>query len=258
MFARGKWFALIGIATVGCSGSSVATGGTSGTSGSVSSGGGSGSPSTALVGTWDLTSAVSGKDGTGVLTITPTSLVIQFTSFAMTADASGASPAVNAVLDGRGGDLATTHNAEPLDLGQIPYGVGGTWIFQGSQADRCNVTARAQFVSIDCSNLTTPLRDNFHGWDYDNGKPLSTGLTTAQRQSKLDSQFGEAGGEWQVVLPQGNCKVKIADNTFHANCTLARRSRSGSVSNTGTITLTFTDGFASGTTNAGEVSAKRR
>lgn len=195
----------------------------------------------------------------GVLTITPTSLAIQFTTFSMNADVSSAVPAVNAVFSGRGGDLVTTHNAEPLDLGQIPYGVGGTWIFQGVDADRCNVTAHAELVSFDCSNLTEPLIDTLQGWDYGINKPLSTGLTNAQRKSKLDSQFGEAGGEWQVVLPRGNCKVKIAGNTLNASCTLTRRSRyGGDVRDTGTIDLTFTDGFASGTSNAGEVSAKRR
>ena len=248
------------IEQVGSSGSGGTSGGAATSSGAPSVGGGSttGSGSTALIGTWDVNSSLPDNAGVGVITIGQTTLNIDWAQLKIDANVADAAPAITASWRDTAAPVTTTRNPAPLDMGKIPFGVGGTWIFQGVEADRCNVTAVPALASLDCSNLARPLDGTLQEWDYDNSKPFSTGLSMAQRHTTLDSDFGDLGGEWTVILPRGNCAVKIAGSTLDATCTHTVRAYPNERVENGQLTLTFTDGFASGTSDVGEVSAKRR
>lgn len=264
-FGGAARFALgIGTALVlgcGSGGSDTASSGGGSSSNGSSSGGSSGASSSSgglpspLVGTWDVISAVGGRQRTATVTVTPTSLVLEWQGFSMNADVSNGAPSITASFEGVSSDVTATHIEEAADYGQIPYRLAGSWNFGGRQSDQCTATVKADSAKIDCSNLAAPLSDVLQGYDYVARKPLGTGTSTAQRKSKRDSIFGELGGEWAVVTPRASCSVTFEGNKMTADCD---QKRDFAVARKGIMTLTFEDGIVSGTSNAGELSARRR
>ena len=75
----------------------------------------------------------------------------------------------------------------------------------------------------------------------------------ATRMQKLDSIFGELGGTWSIADDgAGSCTVTFSGATLSASC-------KNGTSSAGGITITFSDGVASGFSDGGvEFSARRR
>ena len=235
-------------------GGSGTSGGTSGSNGGGGGGGGGGSVDSPLLGTWDVVSMFGKKQHTAVLTIEPQKLELSWKDFRVTIDASGDVPKISfddGVVDG---DIVVTHLDEPMDVGHVPYALGGTWSFHGTRTDRCTAKVVANAATIECANLGDPLRRVFSDYDIYEEKFLGKGTTIAQRGPKLPSDFGELGGEWTVSAPRSSCKVVIEGKTFTAECKDGRPGQQ----DTSSLTLTFGDGIASGAMNAGELSARRR
>jgi len=227
---------------VSCSGASnggTASGGTS--SGSF--------PASSLAGTWDVVvGAGTSPAGTGTISIGQNTFLFDVTGFHLNLNLAAAAPDVTytyTTYTTYHGPLTATHNGAALSLGVLPLDLGGTWSFAGQSQERCNGEAHPDTLSVTCSNIGPPidlLRSNSGTGD---------GLTSAQRRTQLSSIFGDFGGTWTVVTPKATCDVTFQDNLFSASC-----SQGGSQ---GSLSLTFTDGLASGKTNAGgELSAKRR
>lgn len=254
---------LAAITLAACSGgSSEAPGGTAGPrSGDVGSSGDVGGPkpgatTSPLNGTWDM---MHGATGAGTITISPTTFALDVPGIHVMADVSTAVPAVEASSTQSGrtktGAITTIHADEALDLGQVPYALGGTWNVSGSEADRCSAEVKVGSVGIDCTNVAPPLQNTLQDYDFVEQKPLGSGRSAAQRTRKRSSIFGELGGDWTVVTPRVTCKVTFEDDRLTATCD---RKRNFQEKSTGTISLTFAEGIAIGTTNAGEVSARKR
>ena len=259
-WGAGLWGAGVGaFVMMGCSGGSAtsdAPGASSGTSGgaSSSSGGQPGTSNSPLIGTWDVVSMLGKRQHTAVLTIAPTKLELTWKKFRVTSDLSANVPDISFEDRELDGSITATHVLDPLDVGQIPYAIGGLWTFQGKRTDRCTAKVSADSTIIECLNLGDPMRRVFGEYDYDERKYLGKGTTTVQRKGKLASDFGELGGEWIVNLPRAQCSVAIEGKTFKAKCFAGY---SGETERSD-LTLTFADGVASGVMNAGELSARRR
>jgi hypothetical protein len=223
-----------------------------------SSGGLAGEPSLAsssspLAGTWDVVAALD-QVHAGTLTLSATAFSLALPSFFVDADLSGAVPDVNGHLFGGSGPVTTTHVNEPLDLGQFPIPLGGTWTVRGGAPGTCKAGVGADLMTLDCSNLSAPMSRWFQGYDFVAHKALGSGSSTAQRKRQLTSIFGELGGEWAVVMPSGDCDVIFEDNRMTSSCSAFNFK--GFPRNA--FELTFTDGMASGTSESAELSARRR
>jgi hypothetical protein len=230
-------------------------GGSSGNSGATSNPG-----SSPLSGTWDVISSVGGPTRTATLTLQPTLFELTWDELDVTADLSNVVPNITYTIHSddshQSGAVTATHLAQPLDLGQMPYGMlGGSWNFRGRESDQCTANVQPGAIEVDCSNLAPPLISTLQGFDFGKNMPLGTGTSTAQRTSTADSMFGELGGAWTVVTPLAKCDVTFQANRVHASCNQSWRLGQTRV---GLLDLTVENGVASGTTNAGEFSARRR
>lgn len=194
------------------------------------------------------------KQHTAVLIIEPQRLELSWKNFRVTTDVSAGVPKISFDDGEVDGDIVVTHVDEQLDVGHVPYALGGTWSFQGTRTDRCTAKLAADSATVDCANLGDPLRRVFSDYDLSDKKFLGKGTTIAQRGAKLPSDFGELGGEWTVSAPRSSCKVVFEGKTFTAECKDGPPGRQ----DTSSLALTFGDGVASGTMNAGELSARRR
>lgn len=205
------------------------------------------------MGTWDVVSMLRSVQATAVLTIEPSRMKLSWKNFDVTADVGGVMPEVSFHDDPHAGTLEVTHANEALDLGDLPYALGGIWRIQGESSDRCDARFDDGLMTLDCQNLVDPLRSLFLDFDPYVRQYLPKGLTTAHRSAVLASSFGSLGGDWMVLTPGVTCRVKIEGKTFTADC-----SDDASARRRSTLTLTFDGGVASGAMNEGELSARRR
>ena len=211
-----------------------------------SSTGGSGSASP-LNGTWDVLISTVPEETKAVLVISPTSFELDGTNTYVAVDLSRNAPSIDGKVNNITDHITGTHAKASVDFGQLPFALGGQWNLSGSTRGHCAGSAAADALSLDCSDLTWPLSSVLS----------SNGRSSAQRSSKLSSIFGELGGKWDVYLPDGFCNVKFEGNEFYAECT--HNLSSLATVTTDTITMTFNNGTASGTTNGKlEISAHRR
>lgn len=209
-----------------------------------------------LVGTCDIVYAVGATSGTATLTLSATSFALTAAGTDITADVSGAVPEISGKLGIESGPVATTHVKSPVDFGQVPIDIGGTWNFHGAKTGTCRADVSAELLSLDCVNLAPPLSHILAEYDYTTKKTTGTGLSNAQRTSKAESIFGELGGTWRAVAPRAVCDVTFEGAQMKASCT----------KNDTTIevledvfTLTFDGAVVSGTSEAGgELSARKR
>lgn len=233
----------------GSSSSGATSSGASGSSGATSSGGGT---SSRFIGTWDLVVTKRGsQQATGTLTVAPASFEVSWDRQSVAVDLAGPIPKISGQLGKESGDLTATHKSEPLSVGEIPFGIGGLWNFQGRVGDRCTAQVDPGNVTLTCSNLGRPLQLTLQDYDNVGKKPLGSGTSTMQRTREASSIFGELGGDWKVVAPRNKCDVKIEGERVVAVCTDDGQEA--------TLEMTFGDGLASGSATGGlEVSAKRR
>lgn len=252
--AFGAFAAFVAFATGCSSGDGLPSGADPGTldgRGGASNGAGASSP---LNGEWDVITSFNQAERVGTMVISPTRFSLAVVAFSVDADFSGDVPDVSGHLDSRSGPVTATHVAQPLDLGQIPFGLGGKWTVRGDSAGTCTGELASGVGTLDCSNLNTPMNRWFQGYDYADKKPLGTGTSTAQRERKLPSIFNELGGEWKVIMPWATCAVTFEDDHMDATCFEEQEHADGAA----TLSLRFGDGVATGTSNQGEMSARRR
>lgn len=240
------WITLVAAAAACGTGSgdgSDGTGGNGGGGGNAGASGGGGGvttlPST-LAGTWELSGSSAGNvDGVLVLSSTSAHLTIGGGTFDLQA---GSTPA----FTWTGSNTPTftvSHTPVAVDFGALPLAVGGDWTFTGTGGGSCVGSIRNDAASGGCSGA---------------GRPPSP-LPSLNRQvqvthtSKLDSIFGALGGVWTLTdNGSGTCTFTFQGATLSASC------KSGVVDKGG-VTITFSDGMASGFTDAGaEFSAHRR
>lgn len=207
-----------------------------------------------LNGEWDVISSFNEAPRAGTMTISPTRFAISVVAFSFDADLSSVSPEVSGLLHGRQGPVTTTHVPKALDLGQIPLDLGGRWTVRGDSAGTCNAELGSGLMTLDCANLSAPMNRWFQSYDYDLGEPLGGGTSTAQRKRKLPSIFNDLGGEWKVLMPWATCAVTFEGNRMDAKCKAIRAVSEPET----TLSLEFGDGVATGTSNKGEMSARRR
>jgi hypothetical protein len=214
--------------------------------GSGTSGGNNGNVASTLNGTWDVLISTMPEETTAVLELSPTSFRLDGGATHIAVDLSSAGPSIHGDINGAMDTIMGTHSSAPVDLGQLPFALGGSWILSGSKGGHCTGDVAADAIGINCPNLDEPLLDVLAD------PSLRSGRSTEQRTSKLSSIFGELGGEWTVVSHNNNCNVKVQGSEFHAECGEVARARD-------TITITFVNGVAAGSTSAGlEISARRR
>jgi hypothetical protein len=204
-----------------------------------SCGGGNGSgglPST-LTGTWDL----SASSGVGALTLSSSRLQVSMGGAVFDLQL-GSAPTL--AWTDKSGTLAITTTQIPatLDFGVWPFGLGGDWTFAAKGAT-CAGSIRADSATGSCANAGRPPSP----------LPSLNRHVTAHRTATADSIFGALGGTWSITDDSsGSCSVNFVGATLTASC-------KGGNSSVGGITVTFSEGLASGTTDSGaEFTARRR
>lgn len=246
-----RWAIAIGIMCASCSSTTIEQ--TAGSSGGGAGGGGTVS-SSPLVGTWDVVASGAVTSEAGTVSIGPTTLIVQIGAFTLFASTESGTPAITTAYETYPRDLDVDGTAGTLDLGEIPLALGGKWTVRGKNQDQCTASLAADAMSLECTDLVPPLEATLEEYDYTNRQQLTTGISTAMRTATSDSSFGDLGGQWTVKLPRDTCQIKIEGSTLDAQCSYTGPKDTVQAM----LTLTFGDGFASGMSNLGEVSAKRR
>jgi hypothetical protein len=198
--------------------------------------GGGGLPST-LAGTWDL----SASSGVGALTLSSSRLQVSMGGAVFDLQL-GTAPSL-AWTDASGAlAIQTTQIPATVDFGVLPLGLGGDWTFAAKGAS-CAGSIRADSATGGCTNAGRPP----------SALPSLNRHVTAHRTATSDSIFGALGGTWSISDDgAGSCSANFVGATLTASC------KSGSTK-VGGITVTFSDGLASGSTDSGaEFSARRR
>jgi hypothetical protein len=176
-----------------------------------------------------------------VITISPTLFAMSFGDFDLNGALNGGEPDVTTRADGENRRLAVSLSQQTFDTGALSFPIGGTWTM-GEPNRQCTAAVKVPTMSLDCGSVSIP--ENIDRW--------LEGTSTAQRTSTKPSSFGELGGTWNVLAPRGRVEV-----TFEGSVFTAKGFDDGV--ETGTVTMTFDGGTASGTISDGvELSAKRR
>jgi hypothetical protein len=217
-------------------------GGGGGGAGGGAGGGGGGTtslPST-LAGTWELSGSSAGHVD-GLLVLSSTSLHIAVNAITFELHAGGA-PSLTYTNGSEMPALTVSQTPVAVDYGALPITVGGDWMI-GWSGGSCVGSLRADAATGGCTHAGAPP----------SGLPGLNRQVHATRTSKLDSIFGELGGTWSIADGgSGTCTATFSGATLSASC-------KNGTSSTGGLTITFSDGVASGFTESGaEFSARRR
>jgi hypothetical protein len=235
-------YVTIVVAAAACGdGAGAGSDGGGGTGGSAG-GGGSGNtglPST-LAGTWDLMGGASaGVQGT--LTLSANQLKVQLGGGTFDLQV-GATPSFTWTAHDAP-TFTVTHTPVDVDFGALAIGVGGDWMIGGPGGGSCVGSIRGDALTGGCAHAGSPPSP----------LPSLNRQVHATRTQKLDSIFGELGGAWTISdNGAGSCSAMISGATVSVSC-------KNGTANAGSITVTFSDGLASGFTDSGaEFSARRR
>ena len=216
-------------------------GGGNGGSGAGGGGGGvTGLPST-LAGTWELSGSSAGSvDGLLVLSSTSAHLTVGGGTFDLQA---GSTPSFTWSTASEAQMFTASHTPVAVDFGALPLALGGDWAFHGPGNGSCVGSIRGDAASGGCSGAGEPPSP----------VPSLNRQVQVTHASKLDSIFGALGGTWTLTDNGGGaCTFTFQGATLSASC------KDGS-DPAGGVTITFSDGLASGFTDSGaEFSARRR
>jgi hypothetical protein len=241
MMKKLPWmFAVLALASCGGSssggvGPSSSSGGSSGT-GTILGGG-------AFDGTWDvvITNPKTGRETTGTVTIGPALFAMSFESFELNGALNAGVPDITYKDRGTTRKIDATLAQAPLDTGAFSYPIGGDWVLKGENGDGCTASMKVPTMSLECPDVPSPLRAGIEG------------TSSAQRVSTLASSFGELGGKWNVLVPNGTCDATFEGSNLTATC------KASSSSEATELTMTFDGNAASGSVGSSvEISAKRR
>lgn len=222
---------------LGACGSSVSSGTTS-----------SADPKTSLAGTWDVTSSFTGNPSStraGTLTIGKDEFVASWPRRSLAFHRTGDTMTLTWTTEVDTRNLTVKRSAAALDLGALPLDLGGSWTFTDptNGPGSCNATAGGTSFSGACNGLNVY-------WPQPDMNSSANGTRTEARTSI----FGDLGGVWSLTTASG----AKCDATFEGSVATLSCAGTSSVLH-GSITITFGDGVASGTTSRGvEFAAHRR
>jgi hypothetical protein len=196
-----------------------------------------------IQGTWDLIASRAGGDQ-GVATMTIDAGTFSFASGGKSLVFTVSGPTMTLLWTDatRQEPISTTHSDAPVDVGLIPLALGGQWTFTSTTSSQnCGASLGANGFNATCNVSSTPfgtLRDTVVG----------------QRTQKLDSIFGELGGDWHLAAGAGGgADVEIQGSTFTA------KMQQASGSSLGSVQIKVCQGTASGVTSQGfEISGTRQ
>jgi hypothetical protein len=202
----------------------------------------SGAPS--ISGTWDITaSRVQGPPTNATLSIDASSFSFMVNGSSLTFREQGGTLSLTWTDPRRTLPIVTTHTSNGMYFGALPLDVSGSWSFRNGAA-YCMESLNEQTGSALCAgvgDLPSPL-------------PRIDGSLTGQRVSTTTSIFGDLGGSWHLSADNGNgsCDATFSDNAITASC-------AGASDQGGSVTVTFCEGVASGSTSTGiEFTAKKQ
>lgn len=172
-----------------------------------------------LTGTWDVIAAYPGGESTAVLELWPERFSFVSSGSQVLAELGKLPIAISGSVDGVKANVRTTHRKEALDLGVLPFDLGGAWSFQSEARGGCTGEAAADYFELDCTNVGGTLGKQLMNYDLVDHKMLGSGRSSAQQVSKRESIFGALGGTWSVTFPRGGCEVEFESSKVHVDCT---------------------------------------
>ncbi len=205
-------------------------------------------PATSLEGTWDVIGAVSGgTPTTGVIVIAPDHLAVTFGKGSLEFRAAGAAPS-SLIWTERSlvEPLTLAQTPATVDLGVIPLALGGHFDITDPARPTVHCTGDLTTSSANAGCLGT------HPSSL-GGMPGLEDRIVGVRTTAAASRFGALGGTWTFDNSVGHhCDVSFIDNKVTLDLSFKGK-------DTGTMTILFADGLASGVTDHGvEFTARRR
>jgi hypothetical protein len=209
-----------------------------------------------ISGVWDISGSANerGEPVSGVLTIDRDTFILELGSVYVRYSFAEPERGLDFSTVGRdqppapelpGDWLPSRFETERVDLGAIPFDLGGRWEMP------------ARDGAMNCvAGLEQDGSDGFCFEDDPMGYPGRFDGFFVERVDSASSVFGALGGVWNVVISDGTtgaCTAVLKDTTLTAGCSATKDELQGR------FTFTLNDGFGSGSSDEGiEVSAVRR
>ena len=162
-------------------------------------------------------------------------------------------PDITFALEYEKGPVSAVHAATPLDLSQIPYSLGGSWSFKGNESDQCTAAVGWATVTMDCANHVKPLVEVFQPYDMKAGAYVGRGTFHGTEPAHAPGDLRRARRRMEDLHAEERLPRDLRGRRLDASC--VSDMRWGAPSTT-TVSLTFEDGIASGTSNLGALSAR--
>jgi hypothetical protein len=196
-------------------------------------------PSDSLAGTWDIISSSS----TGTFTWNGSHVSIVYSGVTASATLSG-DKGTGTWQDHSSSGITIQHSGA-INLGVIPFNLGGSWMFTSTKVPDKNCSANVLADAF--SNTCTDPQEHF----YLGGGAILAAMT-AHRTKRADSIFGELGGTWIWEAGVDRCEASFNGGNITATCT-----SDGEFADT--LSVTVTKDFISGSVGSGfEFTARRR
>jgi hypothetical protein len=192
----------------GTGGDSAAQGGSSpnGTAGS-----GTGTVDDDLSGTWDVVGTALGGTSRFTVSLSETSIVVAAQTFAFNVLANADGYDVDYRYDPFAARLVVwADDRQPFGLGAFPIDLGGIWAIEGvGELDGCSFSLAEDTASSGCGNVSGPSFMTH----------VRRRSLLGTRISRLDSSFGNLGGEWTFTGSEGTaCALRAEGREVEGFC----------------------------------------
>ena len=173
-----------------------------------------------LDGIWDVT--MSPDESTAVIEISPTKFVFTEPSVEVRVVFSS-TPSITAKDDWEEDGFAGTHENSPLELGAVPYALGGKWKLTGADRGECSADVAASALSIECLNAGWRVADVLGGACERGGYCDSDGCSEWYYDD-VGSYYGycnESGCEHEICDEDYTCRTEPCnepDCNFKGEC----------------------------------------